>query len=217
MQRRGVMARGAGMGSNPQTWRPVVVAAAALLSLGFGFPGRTPLGAAAIPSAGSARVEQKFTLLDPALALPPLEVLAPELALLARPPDAVDTPPSAVQWELDYRHAVLRDLSSADLRNDPSTGFSRQLDNDVLALGMSWHMAGSRVGLAYQLQSARGSLGTGLTRFLPGSEAATHALTLGVTREFGGGVAPPAPPPLLVIEPAARDETLAAPTPSPAS
>lgn len=152
------------------------------------------------------RPDHGYTLLDPSLLLPPLHLMAPELVAL--PPAAAASPPARgplggdapIDWELDYHRARLGQLSGAALRNDPSTGFSRQLDSDVLTLGMAWHLAGSRVGLAYQFLSARGGQGedAGLARFLPGSAATTHALTLGVTREFGGSAPPPAPPPLLV-------------------
>jgi hypothetical protein len=149
--------------------------------------------------------------------------MAPDLSLVARElgDDAAPTPTpgtrgdSALKWKLGYRRAQLRDLSSEDLRTDPSTGFTRQIDTDVLALGMSWQLAGNRVGLAYQLQSARGGIGgeSGVSRFLPGSEAATHALTLGVTHEFGASLPPPAPP-LLVVEPPPPDASPTPPTPS---
>jgi hypothetical protein len=104
-------------------------------------------------------------------------------------------------------------LPSDALRSDPSTGYTRHLDMDVLALGMSWALAGNQVGVGYQLQSARGGIGgdAGLGRFLPGSEAATHAFTLGLTRPFGAGLPPPAPPALLVVV----DEPSAESTPSP--
>jgi hypothetical protein len=204
--------------------RTLTVLAASVAVLGFGSPTPAPGRGAALPAGIWPRLGRDYTLLDPTVVLPPLEVLAPELALLPRdftrqPVETRESvePPSPVKWKVGYRHAQLSDLSSTALRTDPSTGFSRQLDTDVLALGMSWQMAGSRVGLAYQLQSARGGTDSGLSRFLPTSDAATHALTLGVTREFGASLAPPAPPPLLMIEPAAQDDTAVQPTPSPAS
>lgn len=169
-----------------------------------------------------ARLGRGYTLLDPSLALPPLAAMVPDLVLL--PPAPVDTTPppvagdggASVDWELCYSRAQLGALPNAALRDAPSTGYSRQLDTDVLTLGMAWRLAGSRVGLAYQLQSARGSRDDpGLSRFLPGSEAATHAFTLGVTREFGAGGPPPAPPPLLVPPEPTPDATPVAASPAP--
>ena len=199
-----------------------VVCCAAVL-LGAASPTRTPRVANTAAARAGPRPGTSYTLLDPSLALPPLEVMAPDLTLVATQLDdplqrqqlATAEPPSAVKWKLGYRHVQLEDLTSTALRSDPATGFSRQLNTDVLNLGMSWSLAGNQVGLAYQLQSARGGIGgdAGLSRFLPGSLAATHALTLGVTREFGAGVPPPAPPPMLVLDEAALDTE---PTPSPA-
>jgi hypothetical protein len=203
-----------------QRTRAIVVACAAGLLLGA-TPTHTP-SPAALPPGIWPRVASPYTLLDPSLALPPLEVMAPDLSLATRHPGDETAPTlrpgtdSGVKWKLGYNHAQLNDLYSADLRNEPSTGFTRRLNTDVLALGMSWSLAGSQVGLAYQLQSARGGVGgdSGLSRFLPGSDAATHALTLGVTREFDAGLPPPAPPPLLVIDGAPADDAAAAATPS---
>lgn len=179
------------------------------------------------PAAGQERTaghRPAYTLLDPSLALPPLSTLVPDLTALPPTPGDADAPPTpddgnAMAWQLAYRRAQLGALPGADLRLDPVTGFARQLDTDVLSLGMSWRLAGSRVGLAYQLQSARGSDDAGLARFMPGSEAATHALSLGVTREFGASPPAPAPPPLLVppdpLPSATPPSTVAAVTPSP--
>jgi hypothetical protein len=161
-----------------------------------------------------------YTLLDPSLALPPMAILAPDLDLVAREladeptltPHTGAAPERPVSWQLGYRHAQLGNMLPSDaLRTDPSTGYTRALDTDVLALGMSWQLAGNKVGVGYQLQSARGGIGAGLGRFLPGSEAATHAFTLGLTRPFGAGLPPPAPPPMLVLV----DEPSADSTPSP--
>lgn len=224
-------------GTDPGTTRRahvVALAASALLMLGAGLPTPDPGPAGALASGPWPRGGRDYTLLDPTLALPPLAVLAPDLSLLPRtlgnqvpPPSERVAPEPGVRWKLDYRHAQLSDLPSSALRTDPSTGFSRRLDTDVLALGMSWRLAGNQVGLAYQLQSARGAGGgaEGLARFLPGSEATTHALTLGVTREFGAAGPPAVAPPLLIIEPASGGDALPAdaaapashPTPSPAS
>lgn len=172
-------------------------------------PTPAPRTSAALAAGAWLRPGRAYTLRDRSLTLPPLEAMAPNVALAARelgddrPPAPMPATPdgSALTWKLAYRRAQLRDLSSGDLHSDPSTGFARQIDTDVLALGMSWTLAGNRLGLAYQLQSARGGLGdeNGLARFLPGSTAATHALTLGVTHELGASLPPPAPP-LLVLD-----------------
>lgn len=153
-----------------------------------------------------------FTLMDPSLTLLPPESLidARSMALDVDPAGATTSDPVAerdLRWKLGYRHSDLSDRASSEtLRADPSTGFSRQLDRDVVDLGLSWRLASSnRLGFGYQLQSARdgGAADGGLSRFLPGSAAATHAFTLGVTREFGAGAPPPAvvAPPLVPLEP----------------
>lgn len=187
-------------GARTGQWRrallAILLALAAVRAAAAPTPTPAAAGRAALTATGRV---SSFTLLDPSLALPPLAAMAPDLSAVA---ETLGDEPAAptiaadptVGWKLDYRHAELSDMLPTDsLRADPSTGFSRQLDRDVLALGMSWRMAGSRVGLGYQLQAGRdGDLG--LSRFLPSSEAATHAVTLGVSREFGAGA--PAPPPL---------------------
>jgi len=182
-----------------------------------------------------------FTLLDPAWLLPPIESL--DLALppdgaaraeqLLREDTIIGTPeepnrPSTAKVgyslsddltaQLRYHHSRLSDrANSQTLRGDQWSAFSTRPDRDVLDLNMSWHLAGNTVGLGYQFQSDRFSTpGTGaFSRFLPSSPQATHALTLGLTREWGAGAAPPVliDPPLLVPElaVAAADAT---PTPS---
>ncbi|MDX2171421.1 MAG: hypothetical protein SF182_30430 [Deltaproteobacteria bacterium] len=155
-----------------------------------------------------------FTLIDPSLTLLPPEALlavrAMTLEVEAEREGSASTPTPVVErdlnWKLGYRHSQLSDLmTNQTLRSDPSTGYSRQLDRDIVDLGLSWRLTGSdRVGLGYQLQSARngGPGDVSLSRFLPGSARATHAFTLGVTREFGGAAAPPPPvvaPPLVPL------------------
>ncbi len=193
-----------------QRWRAWLAVGAAALSVAAATPppAATP---AALPDARPwPRLARTYTLLDPSLALPPMSAMAPDLHFVVRELGDKDAPastpavtkaPKAVAWKLGYQHAQLGDLLPSDtLRNDPSTGYTRHLDTDVLALGMSWQLAGNQFGVGYQLQSARGGADAGLGRFLPGSDAATHAFTLGVSRAFGGGIPPPAPPPLLVVE-----------------
>jgi hypothetical protein len=160
-----------------------------------------------------------FTLIDPSLTLLPPEALldARAVGLEVDPKDSAAKPTPVAEkdltWKLDYRHSQLSDLMPTDmLRGDTSTGFSRQLDRDVVDLGLSWRLAGTnRLGVGYQLQSARngGPGDASLSRFLPGSAHATHAFTLGVTREFGAG----APPPPVVAPPIPLEPPAATPGP----
>ncbi len=111
--------------------------------------------------------------------------------------------PGSVSWTLRYlRSPLSATMSAAELRADLSTGFSTRSNRDVFDLGVSYGIGANRIGLDYQLQSARpggpGDTG-GLSRFLPGSAQATHGFTLGVTRQFGAGPPPPPPPVLSLI------------------
>lgn len=149
-----------------------------------------------------------FTVRDDSMYLPPLTELAPELVTVPRLAEsapaqrATRESDSPLKWQFSYQRSRLDTVSSKGMRTDPTTGFSRQLDRDVLELGMSWRLAGSRIGLGYELQAAREGLDEGFTRFLPGSANATHAVTLGVSREFGRGAPPPPPaPPLGLLAP----------------
>lgn len=121
--------------------------------------------------------------------------------------------------QLRYRHSEPFDrASSKPLREDPSTAFSTGPNRDVVDLNMSWSLAGSTVGLGYQLQSARGSsLGEniGLSRFMPGDEHSTHSLTLGLTRRWGAGEPPPLIDPALLALPLDIAVTETTPTPAP--
>lgn len=182
-------------------------AAALLLGAGFAAAQTPPPATPAAPA-----LHDDYSLLDASHALPPLGALAPEhAAAVARLTAAATPQPPArldaegpLDWQFRYQRSRLDEAAAGrTLRTDPSTGFSRQADRDVLGLGLSWRLARTRLGLGYQLQSARpadsgGDAGFG--RFLPGSEQATHAFTLGVTREFGAGAPPPPaaplPPPL---------------------
>ena len=208
-------------GRTRQRLQAVIAAGAAALMVAAATPQPTSTPTSRIGAAVWPR-PRVYTLLDPSLALPPMSVLAPDLDLMAREladdptmaPHTGAAPQRPVSWQLGYRHAQLGNMLPSDaLRTDPSTGYTRNLDTDVLALGMSWKLAGNQVGVGYQLQSARGGIGSaaGLGRFLPGNEAATHAFTLGLTRPFGAGLPPPAPPDLLVVV----DEPSAESTPSP--
>lgn len=166
-----------------------------------------------------------FTLLDPAWLLPPAESLettatvadsaeragailrgdATARVLPSNPSEGSGGPLSYslsddLTAQLRYHHSELVGRQdSQTVRDDESTAFSTRPDRDVLDLNMSWRLAGSTVGLGYELQSARGGSGAGevgFSRFLPGSQQATHALTLGLRREWGA-----APPPLLIEPP----------------
>lgn len=164
-------------------------------------------GIAPLPS------EFGFTLLDPTWLLPPIETLDAAarltsgstraetmlrdealLVLPAKPPRTggpLAYPLSDdLTAQLRYRRPQLFGFSRSQVaRDDMSSAFSSKSDRDVLDLNMSWRLAGSTVGVGYQLQSTtHGALGgteAGLSRFMPGSEQATHSLSLGFTREWG--------------------------------
>lgn len=95
--------------------------------------------------------------------------------------------------------------NSRALRDDASTAFSTLPNRDVFDLNMSWNLGGNQVGVGYQLQSSAGGVWSnastpaegGLSRFLPGSEQATHSLMFGLTRPWGA----PAPAPVVVMDP----------------
>lgn len=184
-----------------------------------------------------------FTLLDPTWLLPveSLEtaaavadgaeragaILRDDAAARAAPQDSSHSSGGPLSYSLSddltaqfhYHHAELLERGdSQSVRDDESTAFSTRPDRDVLDLNMSWRLAGSTLGLGYQLQSARGGSGpgeVGFSRFLPGSQQATHALTLGLTREWGAAAAPSVliEPPLL---PPGLDVADAGATPTPA-
>jgi hypothetical protein len=184
-----------------------------------------------------------FTLLDPAWLLPPIESLDTATAVSgsagradqilhddAAVSESAQSPPSPggplayslsrdLTAEVGYHHSELFDRANSEtLRADGSTTFSNRPDRDVLDLNMAWHLAGSTVGLGYQLQSARtGSAGDiGISRFLPGNQQATHSFTLGLTRQWGGNVPPPALiEPLLLVVPEPDIAAAAETTPTP--
>jgi hypothetical protein len=191
-------------------------------------------GVAAPPTPG-------LTLLDPSWLLPPIEsldlaaaedhvyagqhLLDESVAAAPQPPkEPVPTGPltyslsERLTTQLRYRHSLAFDRSSSKpLRDDASTAFSTHFNRDVLDLNMSWRLAGNTVGVGYQLQSTRGATlaeNVGISRFLPGSEQATHSLTLGLIRQWGASAPPPIEPLLLPPEPdiAATETT---PTPAP--
>lgn len=195
-------------------------------------------GTAPLPAGSPA-----FTLLDPQWLLPPIEsleaaavladgaaradqILRDDATAASRPPApaAAEGPMSYslsdnLKADVDYHRVQLFDRAdSQTLRNQTATAFSRRSDRDVLDLNMSWRLAGSTVGLGYQLESARvGNTGDlGLGRFMPGNQQATHSLTLGLTRAWGAPAPPPAPiePPLLSPP---LDAAAAEASPTPAS
>ena len=109
------------------------------------------------------------------------------------------------------------------MRDDQSTAFSTLPNRDVFDLNMSWQLAGSTLGLGYQLQSSAGGVwgsrpvpGAGVSRFLPGSDQATHSLMFGLTRQWGADEPPlvviEPPPPMLDLDVATAEAT---PTPAP--
>lgn len=157
-----------------------------------------------------------FTLLEPSWLLPPVESLHAAAALehdgaideqvLQAPATDAARPPSPggpvtyslsdrLSAQVRYRHSFLFGTgTSTALRSEGPRTYSSRPDRDVLGLAMSWRLAGSTVGLGYQLESAReraGGADAGVTRFLPGSEQATHSFTLGLTREWGSMSRPP--------------------------
>ena len=223
----------------------IVSVAAAVLSasVAVGADGPPPQGTRYSISHSTQPAATPFTLLEPSWLLPPIGPLDAALPLAARTdeilfndaaaPQPVPQPPSSaekpmayslsrdVTAQLRYHHDERFDLGSSDmLREDHSTAFSTRPDRDVIDLNMSWRLAGSTVGLGYELQSARtGSAPgeVGVSRFLPGNPQSTQAITLGLTREWGAGrpapqvIAPPLLPPPELAEAAAQGT----PTPSP--
>jgi hypothetical protein len=100
-----------------------------------------------------------------------------------------------VTANVDYRHDQLFDRAPSQALRSATTTFSTRPDRDVLDLNMSWYLAGSTVGLGYQIESARSGSGAGevgMARFLPGNPQSTQSLTLGLSRHWGGETAPPA-------------------------
>ena len=229
--------------------RPIAAAVAALLLAPAGRAADVPLARAERYSVSDIAPgpPRGLTLLDPTWLLPPIESLDMALALTeeATPPgpligsdahSAAPGPPRAtggplsyslsdhLSAQLRYRRAQSFDRSgSRSLRDDPSTAFSTLPNRDVFDLNMSWRLAGSTLGLGYQLQSSAGGVwggapatAAGLSRFLPGNQQATHSLMFGLTREWGGADPPPfaVEPPLLLpdLEPAG---VAATPTPAP--
>ena len=224
-------------------FRPTALAVTALLlapAVHAGEPGPDLAGRYSIGFAAPQRTG--LTLLEPTWLLPPIEsldtaaaasdsaeradqILHNDPALATHPHLTPSDGPLAyalsddLTAQLRYRHSQPFDHSdSLLLRDDQSTAFSTRPNRDVLDLNMSWRLAGNTVGVGYQLQSARGgSLANDIavSRFLPGSQQATHAFTLGLTREWGA----PEPPPLLIESPLEAPVNLAAaeatPTPSP--
>jgi hypothetical protein len=201
-----------------------------------------------ISDSTQAAAPPPFTLLEPSALLPPIGSLDTELPLdgsqradqiLLNDAGAPESAPPAttsgekpvayslsrdLTAQLSYHHDERFQLGSSDmLRNDTqdqSTAFSTRPDRDVIDLNMSWRLAGSTVGLGYELQSARtGSApgDVGMSRFLPGNPQSTQSITLGLTRQWGAGhpapqvVAPPLLPPPELAEAAAQGT----PTPSP--
>ncbi|MGH7786088.1 MAG: hypothetical protein ACRERC_04430 [Candidatus Binatia bacterium] len=184
---------------------------------------------------GDAAALPPFTLLDRDWRLPPIETieviavdehdvelsdraLHAEAGTAGGPtPGDPDAPiafslSERLTTELRYRHSALFGTArSEQLRNDELAGLAQQTERDVVDLALSWRLAGNTVGVGYQLQSARTADDIAdLSRFLPGSQQATHALTLGLRREWGAAPAPAAAAPLL--PPGLSVEAAATPT-----
>lgn len=225
--------------------RSVAVVIAALVLAATVQAGDAPAIASRYSIAGAVPARpNSLTLLDETWLLPPVESLGTVAPLadqaarseeildgygpaLSRPPKdpvAGDGPLSyslsdRMTAQLRYRFSQPFDRSASKaLREDSSTALSTRPDRDVLDLNMSWLLAGSTVGVGYQLQSARGpnlADSISVSRFLPGSQQATHSLTLGLTRKWGASIPPPlVEPPLLLpdLDVAAAETT---PTPAP--
>jgi len=181
-----------------------------------------------------------FTLLEPSWLLPPIEALDTPIAASGRTDELLHdditaaTKPQArpttgqvgyslsddLSAKLRYHHSQLSDRAdSQTLRDDEWSGFSTNPDRDVLDLDMSWHLAGSTVGVGYQFESARGAaLGySGLARFLPSSPQATHSITLGLTRRWGAEEPPALLEPVPVLFPPELAAAAADGTPTPGS
>jgi hypothetical protein len=175
--------------------------------------------------------EPAFTLLEPAWLLPPVAALDTAAALDSAIEGALHEPAAAeargrpvggplsysltdaLSAQVRYRRSLLFETQqSAALRVEGPRSFSSRPVRDVLGLNMSWRLAGSTLGLGYQLESAsehdRGA-DAGVNRFLPGSEQATHSLTLGVSREWGRAEPP------IVDGPLAAEVAEAPVTPAP--
>lgn len=224
----------------PSTWRRWALAV--LLLPGAGLAADVPAERVERYSVGralqhgDAAALPPFTLLDPDWRLPPIETIE-AIAVIEHDVELTDRalhsatgaddaplpgdPDAPIAYSLSerltaqlrYRHSALFGTArSAQLRNDELAGLAQQTERDVVDLGMSWRLAGSTVGVGYQLQSARTADDIAdLSRFLPGSQHATHALTLGLTREWGAAPPPALAPPLLPLELGAET----APTPTP--
>jgi hypothetical protein len=225
--------------------RSVAIVIASLVLCATAQAGDVPTAADRYSIAGPVSdPPQSLTLLDESWLVPPVEALGTSAAVtdqsarseeildghgpvLSRPlrePVPGGGPLSyslsdRLTAQLLYRHSQPFDRSASKaLREDSSTALSTRPDRDVLDLNMSWLLAGSSVGVGYQLQSARGtSLAdtVSVSRFLPGSEQAMHSFTLGLTRKWGAA----APPPLVELPLLLPDLDIAAtettPTPAP--
>lgn len=228
---------------SPRSFAAAVVAlvlavAAQATDVAPAFADRFSISGTAPPPAGPPA----FTLLDPEWLLPPIESLEAAAVLtdgatradqilrddtttaaLPRTPAAAGGPmayslSNDVTADVDYHRAQLFDRADSEtLRNETATAFSTRPDRDVLDLNMSWRLAGSTVGLGYQLESARtgtaGDLGIG--RFMPGNQQAMHSLTLGLSHAWGAAAPAPAIGPLLLSPPLDVAAAEASPTPAP--
>jgi hypothetical protein len=93
--------------------------------------------------------------------------------------------------DLKYKHAfVFESGPSGAIREKATSGFSVDGDRDILDFTMSWERALSSLNLGYRLESTRPGSGAvpedTPPGWFPGSAAALHGLTVGVTRRWGG-------------------------------
>jgi hypothetical protein len=124
--------------------------------------------------------------------------LAPESVLLRTAPDAGAAAGAGssgyslgenLRASLIYSHAYAFPLASSQaLREHRYLDLSTERDRDVLGLKMAWSWQDSTLAFGYRLESSRvGALGEGRTlSSLVAGEGVDHALTIGITRRWGG-------------------------------
>jgi len=90
---------------------------------------------------------------------------------------------------LNYNHARAFPMASSQaLREHRFLDFSTGRDRDVLGLSMAWSWQNSTLGFGYRLESSRGGdFGEGRTlSSVVAGKGVDHALTVGITRRWGG-------------------------------
>jgi hypothetical protein len=89
----------------------------------------------------------------------------------------------------NYNHARAFPMASSQaLREHRFLDFSTGRDRDVLGLSMAWSWQNSTLGFGYRLESSRGGdFGEGRTlSSVVAGKGVDHALTVGITRRWGG-------------------------------